>query len=261
MRCAFLLCCLSLLWACSDKPAPAKVPEVVKQADAPPSKAQEDPKDKPWPKTPQTTFVITPPAAGGPMIVDGNKYLAIGRATRLMWEGQPSRLPLLGEPAQEAKAVSTKTLKPEDKPTWTKSRTLILKPRPFVAKKDLVLKPYDFKKFYKLDPGAPLNQGEEFGQLELKKGQRVDLYMRTIDSDCVVGIDGEFSIISCPDASKFDSEHVPINHASAPYAPLEEQRWYQIKGDDGTLGWLRADGSPMMESPKSLDRATGLFRK
>lgn len=263
---------LTLLCACSDRPKPAtpapapptpETPEVAKEPSTTTSKdeEQEVDEDTPWPKTHLTTFVINPPKGkDDPMIIQGNKYLEIGRAPKLVWTADESTVTLLEEPKDGAKAASTKKVMMDLDIPWKQNKIILLAPRPFIAKEDMTLTPPNQQTFHKLDPTAQLNHGEEFRELKLKKGQVVDVYMQTISSRCVVRVDDVFSMISCPAPESFTSEHVPVNHSSAPYLPLKEERWYQLEGDDGELGWLRVDSTPMLDTPKRIDRATGLFK-
>lgn len=265
-----LLLLLVMLSACSDPvktttpvPQTPPTPDVKKVVDTPvktKAEAKTEAKDKPWPKTHLTKFVITPPKGDEPMVIQGNKFLSIGRAPKLIWTETVSSIKLVSEPKAGSKVVSKKKLASYEEIPWKQNKLIINKPRPFIAKRDLTLTPPNLQKFHKLAPNAWLNHGEELKEFKIKKGQQMDVYMKTINSRCLVGLEGVFSFIVCPDPTDFSCEHVPINHSSAPYLPLEEQRWYQIEGDDGKLGWLRADNSPILDTPKKMDRATGLFK-
>lgn len=215
------------------------------------------------PQTKYTTQRIVLPTKDQPMTIIGNAYLTEGRAVKLQWMEDPKSFSLRESYNDKAKVTGKIKLKREERLAYENSRMIIPKPRPFVAKKDLELKPHG-PTFHKIDEGKHMGLGEIVDSLKIKKGETLELYHFFPAGSCLIGVvDGEkktsYYRAACPDPGDFSCKHVPRDYASAPLKPLESQWWFEVKKDK-TKGWLQIDKTMMIPHLKRIDMKTGMFQ-
>ena len=261
----------------SPKTPPKTTPKDTKTAKKTPPKDTKPklklpPKETPKPKVfdpktvPQTKYTmqrVVLPTKDQPMTIIGNAYLSEGRAVKLQWMEDPKSFSLRESYNAKAKVTGKIKLKREERLAYENARMIIPKPRPFVAKKDLELKPHG-PTFHKLDESKHMGLGEQIDALKIKKGETLNLYHFFPSGSCLIGVvDGEkkttYYRAACPDPGDFSCEHVPRDYASAPLKPLERQWWFEVKKDK-TKGWLQVDKTMIIPHLKRLDMKTGMFQ-
>lgn len=168
------------------------------------------------PGQPQQKRPAVPPPA---ITMEGWPYEEPGNNFRLSWSGGKSRVPLFAQPDPNSAIVGDVTWKNGEEVRWTGTVVSVYQPSVYVAKHAVTIQGTIYTTGYLT--------GDPYITHELRKGQRLGLFLYAGSNECYLGVDKGLFSAPCPREEDFRGNFRGAN-AAQKYQPQKLVWWIQI---------------------------------